>query len=301
MLNYYNYTYRDKPSSMTRSFEVHPLAYKGHEEYISKDSEVHYYLHKLTPTILEEIYKSKTIQQPSRNDERVEEEVPRTFTEEIREVPKRITTKHEEINIEAPHMFTETGYSKKNNNFSATFSKGFALRSNKVNDKIGLSKLCKVKQIPNENRYNHEYLKDVEVLKKTRYASTSHGFYRPKRYDGFESFNVPRVNLREKDEFRSTKIYEDKISKTVYSDRNDIQLEEENERLKNILKNQTNRCYLRTANLPHIQTIVDQPKFLLKRTGTGTKNMGAKYNPYNFDQAGKNRTKRNPNGALFQF
>jgi hypothetical protein len=300
MLNYYNYTYRDKPSSITKSFEVHPLAHKGHEEYISKDSEVHYYLHKLTPKIMEEIYKKKTVQQPLLNEERVDEEFPRIFTEEIREVPKKIIDKHVEINVQQPYVITESEFSKKKHNFSATFSKGFALRNNKANDKIDISKLCKVKRIPDENRYNNQYLKDVEVLKKTRYASTSHGFYRPKRYDGFESFNVPRVNLKEKDEFKSTKIYEDKITKTVYSG-NDIQLDNENERLKNILKNQTNRCYLRTANLPHIETIIDQPKFLLKRTGTGSKNMGVKYNPFNFDPKEKNRTKRNPNGALFQF
>jgi hypothetical protein len=227
--------------------------------------------------------------------------MPRLMTEEIKQVPKKVIVKHEDLAEPEHKIFTETGFSKKNNNFSATFSKGFALRNNKIGERSIQTRLCKVKQIPNENRYNHQYLKDVESLKKTRFASTSHGFYRPKRYDGFESFNVPRVNINDKDEFRSTKIYEDKISKTIYSDRSDIQLEEENERLKNILKNQTNRGFLRTAHLPHIQTIVDQPKFLLKKTGTGTKNIGGKYNPYNYDQAGKNRTKRNPNGALFQF
>jgi hypothetical protein len=293
MLNYSNLTYRDKPSSVTRRFEIHPLAYKGHKEYVSNESEVHYYLHKLTPAILEEIYRN-----PNEEQQQCRVEIPKTSFEERGEVEVPI---HHEASLPKMQQIEESEFIKKNDNFSATFSKGFYSRNNNMNSLPIVTKSCKTRQVPNESRYNQQILKDVDVLKNTKYASTSHGFYRPKKYDGFESFNVPRTDVGEKYEYKSTKIYQDSISKTIYSERTDLQLDEENERLKNILQSQTNRNFLRNANLPNIRTIIEQPKFFLKKTGTGTKNMGAKYNPFNFDQGGKNRTKRNPSGALFQF
>ena len=299
MLNFHNYNYKETPFTTTKSFDVHPLSYRGHDEYICKDSEVHYYLKKYGHVKAKDIIKKKDI--PYNIIESTEEKnicspIKTTIEEEIKK-PKNDYENQNKIQCLSEEC-PQNDIHNNSKGFKSSFSKGFynKLNQKKNNSNIKTSK-NNIKLV--DTRYPQQYLEEVKSLAKLSKTSTSTEFYRPKKYDGFESFNIPRVELPNKHEYRYIKIHEDKIAKTFGSNKEN-NLEEENERLLRILKNQNSRTYLRTANLPHIQTIIDQPKFWLKKTGTGTKMMGSRYNPFNFQENNKNLTKRNYLGALYQ-
>ena len=78
--------------------------------------------------------------------------------------------------------------------------------------------------------------------------------------------------------------------------------EEENEKLRLIIHNQSNTEFLAKAKLPRIAYIVNQPKFLLSNSKTQfSKNLGEKYNPFNYKIENKNNFRRNINGGHFLY
>ena len=145
--------------------------------------------------------------------------------------------------------------------------------------------------------------------------------YCRKRYQGFQSFNVPHVDNLIKDNFVYNKkkkpisLLTEKIAQSCIGNKKisfDLtqspkkmeEVQEENEKLKNIIMIQTNSDFLKKSKLPEIQYCISQPKLKIRKNdlvGGKIKHLGDKYNPYNF-QAGRDceTNRRNQTGALFQ-
>ena len=157
-----------------------------------------------------------------------------------------------------------------------------------------------------ENK-NSRYSFDEE----NAYPNTNSFYIRPYEKVGFESYNIPRISQNPQSKLKPIQVnqFEDKCFKSLSgffsksksdSDFNGY-LAKENERLANILMNQTNERFLKSNRLPKIAYIVNQPEIVVKKTGIGnSKFMGAGYNPHNFTMnMYKNKTKTNINGALY--
>lgn len=171
----------------------------------------------------------------------------------------------------------------------------------RVKPKLNLTSFHKIK--PTVNHTSKYSMNEDQVCPKI-----SEYYLRPGLKIGFESYNIPRVEGKktklkplqvsqfDKKCYNSLSGFFDSKSNNFYS-----YLNGENDRLTNILLNQTNEGFLRDNKLPKISYIVNQPEIIVKRTGIGnSKFMGPKYNPFNFNPANnKNLTKRNINGALF--
>lgn len=131
---------------------------------------------------------------------------------------------------------------------------------------------------------------------------------RTKKKIGFESYNIPRVAPNNKLKPIQVSQFDNRCYKSLSgffdSNHSDIHtyLDKENERLGNILLNQTSEGFLRSNRLPKISFIVNQPDIIVKKTKVGnSKFLGNQYNPFNYNPANsKNLTKRNIYGSLFQ-
>jgi hypothetical protein len=298
MLDYTNYNYREKPFTRSNKFGVHPLSQTGQHEYVCRDSQVHWFMHKIPPRLLQELYapqtedcdqeqhgcymKGSTFQEfdseklnpPCAEDQEAVQENETDFNNYSKtlELPNQYNFVQYCSNKPTPTLFRKSGYSMQ--------------RSQKLKD----------------SRFANDYVNEAELLKtNARFTATSTDWKR-KKYDGFTSYQVPRTEPEYKEEFRKSRLVTDRIYNSVYNPCVQNQdINEENERLKAIYLNQTNRNFLKSNKLPQISLIVNQPKTLLKNTNTSsTKMMGGKYNPFNYHGTSKNWTKRNYLGALYQ-
>jgi hypothetical protein len=185
-------------------------------------------------------------------------------------------------------------------------SQGFFNRKNQI---FVNPKSSKVK-----GRFNQNYLNEMEKFAQTN--STGFNFSsRPKKYDGFESYKVPRTKKRSKSEFQENSVVKNYSKQMLKSlrigpigvEEKDLiglnQLcEDENQKLRMIISNQANSEFLAKAKLPKIAYIVNQPKFLMSNSRTQfSKNLGEKYNPHNYKFDHKNNFKRNINGGHFLY
>jgi len=159
-------------------------------------------------------------------------------------------------------------------------------------------------------RYDNKYISDMENFGKTSLSKAN----KSKGYDGFESYNIPRVGLRSKSEMKENSLVDNysrqmansiKLGSKQCSNANSVELnqlcEEENKKLRNVIKNQLNGEYLAKAKLPKISYIVNQPKFNMANSRTQyNKNMGAKFNPFNYQTDRSSKTfGRNIFGGTF--
>jgi hypothetical protein len=308
MLDYTNYNYRDRPFTRTNKFGIHPLSQTGHHEYVCRDSQVHWFMHKVPPRLLQELYGSKDSETCERTAEQegynpTADGTYQEFDSEKLAGPVREDlegnggneTDHEydytktwERPIGAPSNYNQF-YSSK----PFTSSGGFR----KTGGSVTKNRFTK------DSRFVNDYVNEVQLLKTHgRFNATSTGM-RKKRYDGFTSYQVPRTEHEYKEEFRKSRIVSDRVYNSIYNPTcsQNVDINEENDRLKGIFMNQTNKNFLKSNQLPHISLIVNQPKTLLKKTNTSaTKMMGGKYNPFNYHGNSKNWTKRNYLGALYQ-
>ncbi len=214
--------------------------------------------------------------------------------------------------------------------------------NNKNSNKSNLNKFLYLrtninkKNNPRENiRFDTNYASDIEFIKKNQNLffdfspkEDNYEFKRKKKYEGFESFNIPRIENSQKDLSKPSFQYTQRIVKSCYGRRkeknknspitkdlvlnnNKDQIEndkitnkikEENERLKKILNNQTNKDFLMKGNMPKISYVALQPKLIIKKFGLGGegKYFGGKYNPDNFQTGrGDDRNRRNYVGGLY--
>lgn len=245
------------------------------------------------------------------------------------------------IDNNIPYENQDAPYRDPNNARSQTIDKSskqgtLKNRSNSYNDKTLLNRVkrhefstSKFQQQPLDEKLacfgktTYGKLAHPKLLKsqffekpKTRYSmNESHTQpYIPKyvtrstQKTGFESYNIPRVVPANKLKPIQVSQFDNRCFKSLSgffdSNQTDIHayLEKENERLGNILLNQTSEGFLRSNRLPKISFIVNQPDIIVKKTKIGnSKFLGNQYNPFNYNPANsKNLTKRNIYGSLFQ-
>jgi len=168
----------------------------------------------------------------------------------------------------------------------------------------------------NFQRFDRNYVSNLQVISKKDHfknKNTSEHKYK-RRYDGFQSFNVPRVEKINIDGSKPMNKLAQSIAKScvgnkkvsyenAYSSNKLNEVLEENQKLRKILLKQLNSKFLKSSNLPAIAQVMEQPKLKIKKmiASEKIKFMGGKYNPYNF-QAGRDceTMRRNQVGGLFQ-
>lgn len=167
----------------------------------------------------------------------------------------------------------------------------------------------------NINRFDKSYASNLNVLSSKDYFNNKNKTENKthRRYQGFQSFNVPRVEKENIDFKKPMNKLAQSIGKSctgekrlsyenAFSSEKLKEVKQENVKLFEILKNQTNKNFLKFSNLPNISQVMDLPKLKIKKSQEmdRVKHMGDRYNPYNF-QAGRDceSMRRNHVGGLF--
>jgi len=214
------------------------------------------------------------------------------------------------------------------------YKKTNSSRSNLDNIKNNLNKKHNIKE---NIRFDTNYASDIDFIKRNQKLffdfnpkEENIDTQRKKKYDGFESFNVPRLENSQLDITKPSFQYTQRIAKSCigkrkennnkianpflnqYKDENilekhnnekiSLKIKEENEKLKKILNTQTNKDFLLRGNMPKISYVALQPKLIIKKFGLGGegKFLGGKYNPDNFQTGrGDDRNRRNYVGGVY--
>ena len=168
----------------------------------------------------------------------------------------------------------------------------------------------------NFQRFDKNYLSNIkEITKKDFFENKNYSEQKyKKKFDGFVSYNIPRLERIEIDNRKPMNILAHSIAKScvgnkrvsyenAYSAAKLKEVLDENKKLKQIFDKQMSTNFLKVSSLPNISQVASQPKLKIKRLTAGEKikHMGGKYNPYNF-QAGRDceTIRRNNIGGLFQ-
>jgi len=180
-----------------------------------------------------------------------------------------------------------------------------------------------------------EIMKDLEKTTKNNNFTTTkinNNFFlerKKNKYDGFESFNVPKVENRCSTAGQHRPVYKDLYGKNYsrlvsavtikHNANDDIENEkvienyckQENQKLQRIIQgnNKINELSrgVKLSNLmtPSIQNIISAPKIMIKRTGVGgaSRQMGDHYTPglVVITNKGVSMPKRNCFGGAFQY
>lgn len=168
----------------------------------------------------------------------------------------------------------------------------------------------------NINRFDNLYKSNWKILSSKGFflnKNKTENNFNKKTHGGFESFNVPRVENKNIDFKKPMNKLVQTIGKSctgakILSNENAFskeklgEVKQENKKLYKILESQTNKNFLKFANLPNISKVMDLPKLKIKKNEETekVKHMGDRYNPYNF-QAGRDceTMRRNQVGGLF--
>lgn len=245
-------------------------------------------------------------------------------------------------------IMSKTFYSK-NSAFNISNKKNYPDNNNNYNNSksnnllkfLSIKKqFNKKKNLNNDNtRWEKDYVSNIEYLKKNQNLffdidpnEENINYLRKKKYDGFESFNIPRLENINVDASKPAFQYTQRLVKSCigkrkenatnnnflnfinnnFNDKNEAEqsnqvkvvekIKEENEKLKNILNMQTNKDFLNRGNMPKISYVASQPKLVIKKFGLGGqgKFLGGKFNPDNFQTGrGNDRNRRNYVGGLY--
>jgi hypothetical protein len=176
----------------------------------------------------------------------------------------------------------------------------------------------------NYNRYDKNYLKNVNLLIKSKSYLEMDKIKdnKERKYDGFQSYAIPNLyntinNFEDNSENKRSPVFNmtEKMSKSCNGfKRNNVEnlnentknkkknAIEESEKLRKIMFLQTNTEFLKKNKMPEIQKFIDQPEIIINNNSIGVtkKNMGKKYNPFNY-LSGRDceSRRRNVTGALF--
>ena len=214
-------------------------------------------------------------------------------------------------------------------------------RGNKNNlDKfLSMKKNLNIKHNTKDSmRWDTNYPSNIEFLKKNQNLffdfdpqEENLNLSRKKKHDGFESFNIPRLENIQTDASKPAYQYTQRLVKSCVGKRKEnstnnlwsyqsnlannnkeIQenngqmivekIKEENKKLKHILNTQTSKDFLKRGNMPKISYVALQPKLVIKKFGLGGegKFLGGKYNPENFQTGrGNEANRRNYFGGLY--
>jgi len=230
-------------------------------------------------------------------------------------------------------------------NMNKNISSNSNINKNNLNKFLSMRKKLNNKHNPKDNmRWETNYAMNIDYLKKNQNLFfdfnpqdenlINFNNRNKKKHDGFESFNIPRLENIQVDASKPAFHYTQRLvksctgRKTEKSTYNDSSLQnnlnkkskgmllpehdekmiigekiiEENAKLKSILNAQTNKDFLKQVNMPKISYVALQPKLIVKEFGLGGegKFLGAKFNPDNFQTGrGNDRNRRNYVGGLY--
>jgi len=167
----------------------------------------------------------------------------------------------------------------------------------------------------NLQKFDKNYLSNYNTITKKDFFKNKNCYEQnyKKKNDGFHSYNVPRVQLKIDSSKPMNKLAErigmscvgnKRVSyESAYSKAKLNEVMEENEKLKQIMNQQTNNNFLNSNNLPDIKYVVSQPKIKIKKVlfAEEIKYMGNKNIPFNF-QAKRDceRIRRNNVGGFYK-
>ena len=333
MYNIDMYTYWKKPFTIVRKYGIHPLDDPGVEKYYGPESHVVNYLSRINPKVLkniigedyetviekqkEKIREQKEGKAKQENDIGVETKSALNETQNLKTTKKvsidanpEIVPNQTENNQNEPEPEHDVLNQNTTNFFpghrttgSHNFLTGYHRRRN-FKDNYGYEQGVALKT--NKDKY----LNDIKTLKKEKLANNefnythSGSFYPKKRYSGFTSYAVPRTD-KPGEQSNAFKNFTSRINKSISTNTarnlNDFELmENDNNRLRTTLYNQTNRNFLTKNELPDLGTIANTRKKIRNIRIGNSKEMGEKYDPFCHIPNTGNRVGRNFVGALFQ-
>jgi len=234
----------------------------------------------------------------------------------------------------------KTDMSKTNYSKNSGFNGNNNTNKNNLLKFLSIKKQLDKKHNPKDNiRWEKDYASNIEYLKKNQNLffdianEENNNNLRKKKYDGFESFNIPRLENIQADASKPAFQYTQRLVKSCIGRRKENstnnnflnnqnnlvnentnkeeennkqrvveKIKEENEKLKNILNMQTNKDFLYRGNMPKISYVALQPKLVIKKFGLGGdgKFLGGNYNPDNFKTGrGNDINRRNYVGGLY--
>jgi hypothetical protein len=282
-------SYVNKPYSKVRSYKVFPLSDNGVKEYIAPDSYTHNYLDKFSPAIMDFVNRNskdpqeevKEMSQSSRNNP-LNREISNKINKDNNSFQTKIIKEEEEKSISKIKIPNKISHNAKNNS---------VLDRNRLVGKLNKNQIRIIKT-------------KVPIMNTTK-------------YNGFPSYAVPRtenLNISETNSTTCANFYNNKIKNTIALSNNGnfsrVHTEEdylsvcskENDKCQYILTTQTDSTHSGPL-LPHINSYSKQPKtpkmFILGKN-ISSKQMGERYNPFNYDLTRtKSNIRRNVYGALF--
>ena len=262
-IDYFSYT--KEPIVRIKQIGIYPLDDKGRAKYFSKDSYTHHYLRKTDPSVFNQIINNKDIN---------EEEKQKTINQESLNNQNHLNTLTIEKNNEA--LKTEPN---QNSNISPHSLKNNTISTNSTRNRVTLNQ----RYIDNMN----EKKRFKKKLNNLRYKSYSKTNKNKNLYVETED------NKKEKDSNNFIKTFNDSGHKKM------TQSFDKNARLTG-LKVFKNKMAKTNVKLPLIMGGFNHGNsYVINNIRTDSKEMGEKYNPYNFISPHVNRTKRNYVGGLF--
>ena len=334
-----NFDYEKRPIFHKKYFEVHSLSNHGFNQYISSDSYSHKYLKKYPQKFINELYQEIQNHNESllKREENKYEENNIYYPSRNLNINEISPDKSNKIELDPVNLEDEEKNELEKKNFDSfkiksRRNKSVQLNFNKTNNeffnscKSNLDPLTRRLNITGSNFKNTKNSKenifryDKNYLSNLNYIANNESYIfstdkekelkenKKKNYNGFLSYNIPRLITKVKDYTKPTFQFSNKIEKTLAGDnkinQNSVEnlkkFKEENEKLKSIIKIQTSSDFLKKTKLPEISYIVNQPKLRINNDNEKLKFMGGRYNPYNF-QAGRDcePVRRNHVGGLY--
>lgn len=348
------YSYGSHPYLASRIFDVHALSNDGFNQYIGSNSYTHKYLSKLTPKILNSFHynhnvnfknsswnDSDLIPQDDQKEENFDE---RQSKQNLENQENKQNDEDQNINDYVEKEKKEIGYKtslgffnnvlnqkiknskKEKNMFNKNFMNSTTENFSSCKSNVDLltrrlnftsSNFKRTEEIKNNfDRFNKNYLQNINILSsKDFFKNKNQSENKIKRHhDGFESYNIPRLEKKRIDNSKPMNHLAEKVAKSCIGNKkiayegpnsNSKMREvcEENDKLEKIILQQTDNNFLKSVGLPEISNMVYQPKLRIKNISQGAKirHLGKRYNPYNY-QAGRDcePIRRNQFGALFQ-
>ena len=312
MYNIDLYSYYKKPFCRSKKFTIHPIDEPGLEKYYSPDSHVTHYLKRTDPFVFRSIlgmdYNSLIDFQKS--------EIKAIETPDSLKTLENIKSKNYEKSHHKTNFSTGGEEEKNGTNKRYNTAYGNETEEKKLNKKNILNKSHKnfrpyhktrnFKELygyENITRFNSKPEKYLQIINNLKYSSDKieKNSYK-RKYDGYTTYEIPLINVhtgkKEEDNLFSSTLK--KTLKCLQKNNESGGTAMNEKELKQNLFNQTSLKFLKKYKLPDVLKIAGHTQLIRRQKVGLSKEMGEKYNPYQFIAISKNRTGRNYVGDLFK-
>lgn len=316
-----DYDYGNRPYTTAKIFDIHALSKDGFNQYIGPNSYAHNYLNIVTPKLHTKFKSSErnlknvssnlskfTIMEEKMNEENVETLINNEFQpsaiqqikycKEEKQLRESLDKQTKHFGYKTSNAFFNLNKPKSNyinnisNNKTLLNKTSLNFQSSKSNFDLVSRRLNFTSsnfrrtdsQHNNYTRFDKNYLSNINEITKKDFFKNNNKYENnhQKRFDGFLSFNVPRVKKLNIDSSKPMNKLAESISKSCVGNKRVSyvnahsafklkEVTEENEKLKRIINRQTNTNFLKSTSLPDIIHIVSQPKLKIKKLNAGGK------------------------------